>query len=366
MIKPNKQILISAQVSKHILTIGPQHKNHRGGVGAVIDIYSKYFEHFQFIRSHRSGSKLLSLVIFLQSITLLIVKLIFNRDIKIVHIHGSTGASFYRKYVCFVIAKKVFGKKVFYHIHGGTYHLFYSEGNTIIKNRIRNIINHADCVICLSESWKSFYESNFEPKKIEIVSNAIDFPTASNLTIESPHLTFLFLGLICKEKGIFDLLQVIREKREKYVGKIRFVIGGNGDVEKLKSFIQSYNLFEIVEFVGWISNIEKATWFQKADVYILPSYNEGLPISILEAMSYGHPVISTDVGGISEIVQTNRNGFLIEPGNLGAIESSIDYFLESPDKIEEFGKVSKQLVEKYLPNSVMKELLDIYKAYLSK
>lgn len=363
-IKPNKQNLIPAQVSKQILTIGPQHKNHRGGIGAVIDIYSRYFEVFQFIKSYKPGSKLLISLLFLRSIVLLIIKLIFNREIQIVHLHGSKGGSIFRKYIYFLIVKYIFGKKVIYHIHGSEYHLFYSKNNAIIKNLIRSFINHVDCIICLSDWWKFFFESNFDPKRIEIIPNIIDYPSVLKPINKTTHLTLLFLGYIGNRKGIFDLLKVIAEKRERYVGKIRLIIGGNGDVEKLESLIQSHNLFEIVEFVGWISNTEKDTWLQTADVYILPSYNEGLPISILEAMSYGQPIISTNVGGIPEIVQTNKNGILIEPGNMNAIESAIDFFIEHPEKIKAYGNESKQLVKKHLPAEVMKELITVYGSQL--
>ena len=104
----------------------------------------------------------------------------------------------------------------------------------------------------------------------------------------------------------------------------------------------------------------KVAVFNNADVFILPSYNEGLPISILEAMSYGKAIISTSVGGIPEIVKQNENGLLIEPGNLEQIEQSINNLLEHPELINEFGAISEQLVQKYLPHFVLKELEGYY------
>jgi glycosyltransferase involved in cell wall biosynthesis len=82
-------------------------------------------------------------------------------------------------------------------------------------------------------------------------------------------------------------------------------------------------------------------------------------------MSYGKAIISTKVGGIPEIVRNKENGLLINPGDLEQIKQSLNFFLENPEKIEEYGVVSEQKVQKYLPNSVLKELEEIYKSVLS-
>ncbi|HYQ58282.1 MAG TPA: glycosyltransferase family 4 protein, partial [Draconibacterium sp.] len=351
--------IIPKYLSKQILTIGPQHINHRGGVGAVIDSYSKYFDEFKYIKSQKPGSTLTKSVTFIQCLILLFWKLLTDEHLKIIHIHGASRGSFYRKYVVFLIAKYLFRKKLYYHIHGAEYHLFYAESKAVVKKRITKLINNADGIICLSTKWKAFFESNFKPKRIFIVSNIIDYPVHDARKVIGNQLTFLFLGQIGERKGIFDILKVLSKNKSKYEGKLQLVIGGNGELDKLNAIISKYGLETMVDFVGWISKSEKANWLQKSNVYILPSYNEGLPISILEAMSYGHPIISTNVGGISEIVKPGKNGILIEPGNLEQIESAIDFFLHSYEKIETYGKVSKKMVKKHLPKSVIAELLTI-------
>nr|WP_319266783.1 glycosyltransferase family 4 protein [uncultured Draconibacterium sp.] len=355
-----KQVLIPTKIPAQVLTIGPQYKNHRGGIGAVIEIYSKYSSGFQYIRSHKPGTKVGNALLFPKTVITLFQKLMMNKNIKIVHIHGASRGSFFRKYVCFLIAKKLFDKKVIYHIHGGGFHVFYKNSNSLVKRQIKYFINNVDCLICLSVQWEAFFTQNFSPKRIEIISNIIDYPAVYRSTKKEKELIFLFLGYITQQKGIFDLLDVVAKNKEKYQGKIRIVIGGNGEIEKLSRFIRENKLSAIVEFVGWITKEEKANWLKKTDVYILPSYYEGLPISILEAMSYGHPIISTNVGGIPEIVKTHKNGILITPGNLAEIENAIDFFIRQPDQIKAYGIVSKQLVKRHLPNSVISELVNIY------
>jgi glycosyltransferase involved in cell wall biosynthesis len=351
---------IPLNISNSILTIGPDYKNHRGGIGAVLEVYSKYFENFKFIASYKVGSVLYKFIYFIFFLLIFFKKLFFDRSIRIVHIHGASRASFARKFICFVIAKYFFRKKIIYHIHGAEYHLFSEKTIPILKFLIKMFINNSDCIVCLSEVWKSFFTSNFNPKNIKILPNIIDYPSISTLNKESSVLEFLFLGQITNRKGIYDLIDVLSQNKEKYFDKIKVVVGGNGDVEKFKTIIKEKQINGLVEFIGWVTCKKKIYSLQSADVYILPSYNEGLPISILEAMSYGKAIISTNVGGIPEIVIPGRNGILIEPGNLLDIEEAIDFFIHNSNKIKSFGKESKNIVMKHLPDAVIMDLSIIY------
>lgn len=357
---------IPLNISNAILTIGPDYRNHRGGIGAVLEVYNKCFENFKFLASYKVGSVLYKSIYFFYFLFIFIIRLVLDGNIRIVHIHGASRGSFVRKFICFIIAKYIFRKKTIYHIHGAEYHLFYSHSNMIIKKSIRIFINNSDCIFCLSEVWKDFFALNFNPKKIEIVPNIIDYPSVNNQNKGFLVKNFLFLGQIGNGKGIFDLLEVFLRNKEKYNGIIKLVIGGNGETEKLKAIIKEKQIEEFVEFIGWVTNEKKINCLQTADVYILPSYNEGLPISILEAMSYGQAIIATNVGGIPEIVIPGRNGVLIEPGNLIEIEKAIDFFIDNPEKIKSYGKESKHIVMKHLPDAVVMELSNIYKLLLNE
>lgn len=290
--------------------------------------------------------------------------LVINNDIKIIHIHGSSRGSFYRKFIIFLFSKYVFKKSVVYHIHGSEYHLFYNESGFYQKKMIRFFIQNSDCIICLSKSWHTFFLENFNPKKIEILPNIIDYPKKNNVNKNIKMITFLFLGFVGERKGIFDLLNVIQMNKVDFEGKIKLRIGGNGEIDRLKNFIKMQQLENIVEFLGWITAEEKKIELNHCDVYMLPSYNEGLPISILEAMSYGKPIISTPVGGIPEIVIPEKNGILVKPGNFGEISNAISYFLDNKNKLKEYGENSFELVQNHLPKSVIPQLNELYNKLL--
>jgi glycosyltransferase involved in cell wall biosynthesis len=295
----------------------------------------------------------------------LVSVLLSNKNIKVINIHGASNGSFYRKFVIFTIGKYLFRKKIIYYIHGGGFKEFFEKSNSLSKVMIKTMLGNVDVVICLSQSLYKYYKNNFKIKKLIVVPNIIDYPEINRDTIKSTVLTFLFLGLICEEKGIFDLIKVIAKNKERYKTRIKLLIGGNGEVLRLKELISKNNIDDIVEFLGWISGKEKIKVLNECDVYILPSYNEALPISILESMSYGKAIISTNVGGIPEIVGHNRNGLLINPGDLLQMEQAIDCFLDNPELVNVFGVISEQIVKPHLPDSVIEELECIYKSILS-
>jgi glycosyltransferase involved in cell wall biosynthesis len=356
--------LLSTKLSSVVLTVGPDYKNHRGGVGAVISVYSKYFEVFNFVPSYKVGSAFYKSYIFVTALFKLFGTLISNRRIKIIHIHGASNGSFYRKFIIFFICKYIFRKKIVYHIHGGGFGKFYNKSGSFSKRLVRNLLGNSDCVITLSQSWHKYFHENFNIKKLVVLPNIIDYPHKLQRTVIPDSMTFLFFGLICEAKGIFDLLNVIEKDKEEYRSRMRLLIGGNGDTLKLKTLIEENHTGDIIEYLGWVDNERKSAAFNSSDVFVLPSYTEGLPISILEAMSYGKAIIATDVGGVSEIVKENENGILIEPGNLPQMRQAINRMLDHKDLVKRFGEVSELRVQRFLPDAVLKNLEDIYKSLL--
>ena len=177
----------------------------------------------------------------------------------------------------------------------------------------------------------------------------------------------LSLGHICKAKGIFDLVELLHDCHNEYAGKLVLDIGGGMyEEEELRMFIKDNNLENLISFHGWVSGSKKIDLLNKADAFILPSYTEGVPISILEAESYGLPILSTNVGGIPEIVFNEKNGFLFHPGQTNEMKDAIDKLLKDSNLCTKMGDISKQIVLDNLPNSVEDKLNIIYKIVLNK
>lgn len=342
-----------------ILFVAPNYKKRKGGIASVLTNYKKNIQNFNFFPSAYFSSKWLNFSFLPFTLLCFIFYLIINPKIKIVHIHGASRGSFYRKYFFFFIAQKVFHKKVIYHIHGGGFHLFYKNASKNVKCYIERMIDDSDSLIVLSQEWEAYFRKTFQQKNIRVINNIVEKQKEEEKQ-DIDIITLLFLGKIGSGKGIYDLLNAIVNNREKFKNKIQLVIGGDGEVNKLLKLIKEYELESIVSYIGWVSGERKKQLFKEATIMILPSYKEGLPISLLEAMSYSMPIISTNVGGIPQILEEDINGKLVEPGNTNAIKEAIFYYINNKDQIKIHGKSSYNKVQSFFPKNVIQNLSEIY------
>ncbi|MER2998968.1 glycosyltransferase family 4 protein [Pontibacter populi] len=361
-------MMITDSISQCILTIGEKYKNHKGGIAAVINTYSKYFPHFKFIPTYKPVTfKLYGIPYFIFGLFLITIKLTHDKRIQVVHIHGAAKGSIFRKYMVFLITHYVYRRKVIYHCHGSEFKLFYDNSGLLCKKIIQHFMNNVDLIICLSRQWELFFSQNFNNKNIRILENIVEQPiNAGARKSNKGVLKFLFLGKIGDRKGIFDLLDVLRDHKQELDGTLQLIIGGNGDVRRLQEYININGLHSIVRFEGWIDGSRKQALLAESDVYILPSYNEGLPISILEAISYQLPVITTSVGGITEVVYDNFNGFIVEPGDKAAIYDRLKRFINNPELATHMGEASRSIIKPYFPEAVILKLEDIYNTLILK
>lgn len=345
----------------NLLIIGPEYRNHRGGVGAVIFEYMDMFPEAKFYCSYKPFGKIRRVLYSLLKMLWFPFFMIFNSNISIVHIHGASRGSFFRKWFYFIISKKCFGKKVIYHIHGAEYHLFVEESSSFIKRRIETVINQADLIIVLSDWWKNYFESNFPNGSFKRVYNPIKVAKVERENIIGSLMKFLFLGHISKRKGCFEIIEVAKELRDIGMNNFQVQIGGNGEIDKLESLIKEHELGDNIKFLGWVSGEQKAELFFESHVFLLPSHNEGLPVSILEAMAHSLPVISTKVGGIPEMIVEGGSGFLINPGDLENLIQKMEFFINNREKAFEMGNLSKAIVEeKFSSQRIQSQLLKVY------
>lgn len=339
----------------NILTVGVDCSRVLGGVSAVEMEYSKLYKPWQHVTTATTGSVFKKWMTFLIGLIKFNYLMIFKSKINIIHIHGASYSSFWRKRIIVNIAK-FYNKKVVYHCHGAEFKIFTSKNKDVVVK----MLHKCDCVVCLSESWKKWFEEECGCERVEIIKNVISNPVieyARNENKNSNDVNILFLGELGKRKGIYDLLDVLADMKDS---NVKLMFGGNGEVDKVISRITELGIKEKTVYLGWVSGAEKIDVFNIADIFVLPSYNEGLPISILEAMSYGLPILSTTVGGIPEIVENGVNGFLVEPGDKNALLEFLEVLVLNKTKRLEMGEKSRLVVADHLPNSVESQLKNLY------
>lgn len=345
--------------AKNVLTIGIDYRVVRGGVAAVENVYSTFYQPFNHVTTTVTNGQVKKLLVLCKAILQFLYWMLFHPEIKILHVQGASNASFWRKRI-FIYIAKWFDKKVVYHMHGGGFGDFSRKH----PQAVRRLLEKCDVVIALSDYWKSFFESELHFKNVVVVKNVIAEPVIN--PNKTTCFSLLFLGLLGQNKGIYDLLDCLNEHKSVFSGKLKLFVGGNGEISKVTQIISKYGLSDIVSFEGWVSGDKKIELLNKVDAYILPSYHEGLPISILEAMSYSLPIISTNVGGIPEILKNGENGFIMSPGDKDAMYRAILELMNNEKLRMDMGKASYSKVQEHMPDFVERQLNDLYRSLLNE
>jgi glycosyltransferase involved in cell wall biosynthesis len=181
---------------------------------------------------------------------------------------------------------------------------------------------------------------------------------------ENKPIHLLFLSNLIASKGVWEVLEACCILKNKKLPFQCTLAGGIGDinVSEIQNFISNNNLYNEIQYIGKVSGQNKFDTFQKADVFLLPTFyhNECFPLVILEAMQFGIPIISTHEGAIPEMIEEGINGFLIPKNNAMAIASSIEKYIENKNLILEQGKNNKlKYQEKYQLEVFEKNLIKI-------
>lgn len=319
-----------------IAMISPHATKIKGGMSTVVENYIKYNKRDEFeiiyIYSTEGGGYFKKTFSAIKAGISLIKTLMFG-DIDIVHIHIASGISFYRKSI-FCLISKMFKKKYILHLHGGGFDTFYSKQKEIIKRYINFIFDKSSVILVLSDSWTDIVKK-YSDTQVKVLKNSINIPKYNNYNDNKKNI--LMLGRLTTKKGIYDLLDtaelVLRKDSE-----VKFLVAGDGELDKVNKIIQEKGIQESFKLLGWIDEQTRDAILRETMIYILPSYYEAMPMSILEAMSYGIPIISTSVGSIPEVVKEESNGYLLEPGDIKGFEDKILHIVNNVELRENISK----------------------------
>lgn len=205
---------------------------------------------------------------------------------------------------------------------------------------------------------------NIKVKHVEVLGgiglDLEDYAYQPIVNFEQP-INFIFVGRLLKEKGIHDFITAAQIVKENYP-KTRFTVLGAIDTSNLgalkKVELDKLISLSIVNYAGQVDNVKD--WLVVSDVFVLPSYREGVPLSTQEAMAIGRAVITTDVPGCRETVVDGVNGFLVEKWDPQALAEKMIYFIENPEQIAIMGYESHKMAqEKFDADEVNKRLLTI-------
>lgn len=341
-----------------VIMVGPNRRG-KGGIASVVNQYynagldKKVKIHY--ISTAVDGPLFLKYLEMGKGLLLFLFQLPFS---QIVHIHMASRGSYERKKIFVWIAKK-FQKKVVLHIHGAEFHIFYGvESDDQKKTEIRRVFSMADTIIVLSEEWKEYFQNWVSASKLKILHNSVRLPNEFQKDYESQRI--LFLGRLEERKGIYDILKILPDVIKRFPESL-FLLGGDGEIENCRRIVQESGMEKNVHILGWIDGMKKEELLKTSDIFLLPSYNEGMPMALLEAMAWGCAVISTDVGGIPQVIEQGINGLLICPGDTEALKNKILELLSDTKTQANLGVAARKTIkESFDIKRNLKKLIEIY------
>ena len=290
----------------------------------------------------------------------------------IVHVQTSSFTGFYEKSLLALLGRLA-GRKVIMHPQGGSFGVFYEQSPRALQRLILACLNLAHCVVANSRQMRqTFLDIGVPAERTTVVENAVFVPSTSVWETcgagrpgpdrPEARITVLFLNRINAQKGAIELVEAARQLRAR-CPEVRFRIVGPEDPgsQPLGSQIDSETLRERIELTGPIPEEAKDAAFRTADVYVLPSHVEGMPIGLLEAMSYGLPCIATPVGGVPSVIEDGANGLLVPVGDSDALAGAIEKLAADPGLRRRLGRNARQTVEKRFNwQTRAAEIIDLY------
>ena len=237
-----------------------------------------------------------------------------------------------------------------------------------LKPLINKIWSESSAVVANSEGLKELALESSPSQDISVINNGInisDFKPDINYINnninnhtdkKNKKFNIVCISRLIERKGISFLLEAIKKLKNK---KIKLILVGKGKQEdELHQLAKDLEITDRVEFKGYVDHDDIADIYQESDLFVLPSFNEGMSNALLEAMASGLPVISTDTGGTSELI--DGNGILIQKGNSDEIAQAISTVMNDPETFKQMGLKSREIAETMSWEAVAEEYCRLY------
>jgi glycosyltransferase involved in cell wall biosynthesis len=306
---------------KTVVMIGPS-PGSRGGMATVIGIllasgYGKG-DRCRFIATQVDGSRLRKTGRAACALIHVTALLALGR-VSLLHVHVASGASFWRK-AAFIGAARLSGCPVLFHLHGGQFRHFIDVRLSGWRRRLAlRLMQGPGAAFALSADAAALLASTCPSTPIEVFPNPI--ATVPPLP-RRPGASVLFIGRLEQPKGVFDLVHAFARVRAS-CPDARLVLAGDGDRAPLHALAASLGVAGRVSMPGWVGVDQRAALLAHAGVFVLPSHHEQMPMSLLEAMAAGTPVVATSVGAVPDMLGHGRYGTVVNAGDIDELAAAI-------------------------------------------
>jgi glycosyltransferase involved in cell wall biosynthesis len=345
-----------------VLMIGTD-MSTQGGISTVVRGYraAGLFERIDcsYVATHRDGSALAKLMAAVTGVARASLFLIVRRP-ALAHIHLSSRASFWRKsFVCLLAA--LTRCPYLLHVHGSEFMQFYdNECGRIARSIVKLTFRRAALLLALSQEWRANLLRIEPQSRIEVLPNAVLLADLQDRRAADSAMEILFLGRLGKRKGTFDLVQAFARVSAN-VPQAHLICAGDGMIDEVRALAAELGIADKVSLPGWLSASDAHLALARASIFTLPSYAEGLPMALLEAMSWALPVVTSPVGGIPQAVRHGENGLLVKAGDVASLAEALQILLTDSALRERLGHAARKTIEsRFSLRAAIDQLLQIY------
>lgn len=263
---------------------------------------------------------------------------------QMAYVHVGSNASLYRK-VPFLVLARWLKLRVVAHFHAGDFTHYYSKQSRFGQSLIRYGLDCSHRIIAVSKATQDVLNELLPEAIVSLIPNGIDLSAFANTKEKDGEgVRLLFVGAMGRLKGEKDLIQAIKKIEDQC--HLKAMLLGHG-AEHIRPVCEESGVMQMIEHLGPIPMTQRAEYFRKADIFVLPSYGEGFPVSVLEAMAACLPIIATQVGGIPELIENGKEGFLIEAGDIDALADRILKLAQDAALRKQMGAQGRQKVRQY-------------------
>jgi len=292
-----------------------------------------------------------------------------RRRIALVHLNMASRGSTLRKLLVALTAVLV-GVPYVLHLHGGGFRGFYAALPSPLRRPVAWLFRRAALVLVLGEGWRGWVADSFElaADRIKVLPNGVPDPrpaTAPHRGRQNQPPRLLFLGLLSPRKGVDDLLAALASPALRH-SAWHAVLAGDGDAGRVQQQVRQLGLTDRVSIAGWLGPEATRAALADADLFVLPSYAEGLSVALLEAMAWELPVVATPVGAHGEVVEDGETGLLVAPGDVAGLALALARLLADADERQRMGRAARRrFVERFEIGRVLRQLGDGYAEVLA-
>ena len=349
------------------MVVGPGPQTE-GGITEVISRIVKVLRQrpdyvVTWVAMHRSGSGLQKAVAAIKGIATAIFTM---PRYDIVHIHSAAYVSFVRKSLVFWVAR-LWRRRIIWHLHTPNEDFcdFFGAPGFFGKYG-RYVLGKADRVVVLSESWRPLATRYVDDSRISVILNPIPDIDAGT-SVEKPDglVRVLYLAHLIQRKGYPNLIRAFAGVHRAHP-RCKLVFAGSGETRQALELCRELGIEDAVEFLGWIGEPQRSNELRKAEIFVLPSYQEGLPMGILEAMAFGLAVITTPVGGIGDVIKDQVNGVLVAPGEVDELERAVLDLVRDSGKRTRLGRQAEADVGSFTPLNISYKWIELYEGLVGR